>query len=250
MIISSFLFIVYACMFVKYDDFSLPHFQGSLELLLCLIQKQELNIYDISIQELMQQFILKYQQEEEKKIDRGAEFIGGAASLLWLKSLKLLPYEQAKETVAPAIEDPPFQVIHHLIDYCRFKEAGRELALRQEQQQAYYFRGVDLPEWKKPLGIHHLSLEELAQLFKQMMAQTVFPVTIAKEEWQVADKIRLIREGIKEERSFPFLSLFSSEQTRAEMIVIFLAILELMKMGEIGIGTQQGSETLKIFSKA
>lgn len=235
-------------MILRHDYFTLPHFQGSLEFLLYLIQKEEVNIYDIPIQELMQQFITKYGQEEESELDKGAEFIGGAAYLLWLKSLKLLPRSEAKGEPENKIENPPLEIIHHLIDYCRFKEAAKELACRQEQQQARYFRGVDGPEWKKPLGIHHLSLEELAQLFKQMMVQAVVPAVITEEEWLVADKMSLIREGLKEENSFPFLSLFSSQQTRIEMIVIFLAVLELMKTGEIKVGTEQGSEILKIFA--
>lgn len=237
-------------MILRHDYFTLPYFQGSLDFLLCLVQKEEFDIYDIPIQELMQQFIARYETEEEREIDKGAEFIGHASYLLWLKSLKLLPRDQAKrELEGEEREDPPFEMIHHLIDYCRFKEAARELAARQEQQQAYYFRGVEAPEWKKPLGIHHLSLEELARLFKQMIAQAVVPTVITEEEWLVGDKIHLIREGLKEEGSFSFLSLFSFQQTRAEMIVIFLAILELIKMGEIGVGVEQGTETLKIFVK-
>jgi segregation and condensation protein A len=237
-------------MILKHEHFSLANFEGSLDFLLCLIQKEEFDIYDVPIQELIKQFIHKLALWEQTELEKGAEFIGRAAYLVWLKSKTLLPCNEQSLDPEETIEDPHFDIIHHLIDYCRFKQAAKELTLRQEKQQACYFRGIEMPEWKKPLGIEHISLEELSQLFKTLMrsAPQVAP-PIQEENWRVSDKIRLIRRYVQESPSFPLITLLSSQQSRAEIIVIFLAILELMKMGEIAVGREHMTATLLLFAK-
>ena len=233
----------------KHDHFALANFEGPLDFLLCLIQKEEIEIYDIPIQNLIQQFIQQLNQEEED-LEKGAEFIGTAAYLVWLKSKTLLPRNEQPEAEEEKVEDPHFEIIHHLIDYCRFKQAAKELSSRQEKQQACYFRGVDAPEWKKPLGIDHVSLEELSQLFKEMMGKAAqMKPQIHEENWRVSDKIRIIRRLLQEHSQLPFVNLFSAQQSRSEMIVIFLAVLELMKIGELAVGREQDSTSLWVFSK-
>lgn len=236
-------------MILKNEHFTLVNFEGSLDFLICLIQKEEIDIYDVSIQELIRQFILQ-QADEEEGIERGAEFIGIAAYLVWLKSKTLLPCNEQALEMEETVEDPHFEIIHHLIDYCRFKQAAKELASRQEKQQACYFRGIEVPEWKKPLGIDHVSLEELSLLFKEMMSRVVqIKPQIQEENWRVSDKIRIIRSLLQENSNFAFTLLFSPQQSRVEMIVIFLAVLELMKVGELAVGRAQSSASLWIFAK-
>lgn len=233
---------------VKRDHFSLANFEGQLDILICLIQKEEIEIQDIFIQEMIQQFLLHFEQQDQK-LDIGAEFIGSAAYLLWLKSKNLLPDDQQIPEEEP-IEDPRFEIIHHLIDYCRFKQAAKELSSRQEKQQSCYFRGIEIPKWKKPLGIDHVSLEELSLLFKEMSSKAIQnKPQIQDENWRVSDKIKAIRILLHERSSFPFINLFHSQQSRAEMIVLFLAVLELMKIGDIIVGRDQASSILWICSK-
>lgn len=229
----------------NHDHFALANFEGPLDFLLYLIQKDEVDIFEIPIQELIHQFV-----QQDKEFEKGAEFIGIAAYLVWLKSKTLLPQQESPSNVEEEVEDPRFEIIHHLIDYCRFKQAGKDLALLQEKQQACYFRGTDVPDWKKPLGIDHISLEELSQLFKTMMSRAAqLPEQIQEENWRVSDKIRFIRQRLEKQSSFPLTLLLSAQQSRLEMIVIFLAILELMKNGELGVGREEISATLLIFSK-
>lgn len=238
-------------MILKHDQFTLTNFEGPIDFLLCLIQRNEIEIYDVPIQELIQQFILHLNKAEEEDLDRGADFIGTAAYLVWLKSKTLLPQDERNESIEEElVEDPHFEIIHHLIDYCRFKQAAKELTSRQEKQQACYFRGIDAPEWKKPLGIDHVSLEELSGLFKEIIdkAAQIAP-QIQEENWRVSDKIRILRRLIAANASFAFIELFSAQQSRSEMIVIFLAILELMKGGELAVGRELSSNTLLIYSK-
>ncbi len=237
-------------MILKNDHFALANFEGSLDFLLCLIQKEEIDIYDVPIQEIIQQFIDKLTTWQEESLEKGAEFIGTAAYLVWLKSKTLLPSTDQPLELEEIVEDPHFEIIHHLIDYCRFKQAAKDLALRQEKQQACYFRGVDIPEWRKPLGIDHISLDELSQLFKEMMNRAAqFPPPIQEENWRVSDKIRVIRRWLQERSTFPLAMLLSPEQSRLEVIVIFLAVLELMKIGELAVGREHASHTVLIFAK-
>lgn len=237
-------------MILRNDHYALDNFEGTLDFLLCLIQKEEIDIYDVPIQNLIHQFIQKFTAEEEG-LDDGAEFIGTASFLILLKSKTLLPsHEQEPLNLDVAVEDPHFEIIHHLIDYCRFKQAAKELSSRQDKQQGCYFRGIDAPEWKKPLGIDHVSLEELSLLFKEMMvkASQAKPL-IHEENWRVADKIRLIRRWLQETVTFPFSMLLSPDKSRPEIIVIFLAVLELMKTGELAVGREQASGKLVILAK-
>ena len=162
----------------------------------------------------------------------------------------LLPSNEQSESEEEKVEDPHFEIIHHLIDYCRFKQAAKELSLRQEKQQGCYFRGIDVPEWKKPLGIDHVSLEELSNLFKEMISKAAHTKPqIQEENWRVCDKMRILRRLLQEEMTFAMHQLFSVEQSRPEIIVIFLAVLELMKTGELAVGREQASGTLWIYAK-
>lgn len=237
-------------MILKSDHFALANFEGSLDFLLCLIQREEIEIYDVPIQELIQQFIHQLNNAEKEGLEKGAEFIGAASYLVWLKSKMLLPRNEQTQSVEEEVEDPHFDIIHHLIDYCRFKQSAKELASRQEKQQACYFRGGDAPKWKKPLGIDHVSLEELSELFKEMMgkaAQTTHQ--IQEENWRVCDKIRILRRMLQERSPFAMAELFSPQQSRLEVVVIFLAVLELMKVGELAVGREQSSGTLSVYAR-
>jgi segregation and condensation protein A len=237
-------------MILNEDIFSLSNFEGSLDFLLCLIQKDEIDIYDVPIQNLLNQFTQKFDAWEADHLNKGAEFIGTAAYLVWLKSKTLLPANEGQSDLMEEIEDPHFEIIHHLIDYCRFKQAAKELSDRQEKQQACYFRGIDAPEWKKPLGIDHVSLDELSQLFKEMIRRAPeAPGQIQEEQWRVGDKMSYIRRRLRESASFPLTDLIAPGQSRMGMIVTFLAILELMKIGEMAVGREQDTSALRIYSK-
>lgn len=222
-------------MLLQHDHFALSNFEGTLDFLLCLLQKEEIEISDVPLQEIMHQFLFKLAEIESGQLERGAEFVGVASYLVWLKSKMLLPQEPHSLNLEEALfEDPHFEIIHHLVDYCHFKRAAKELSVEQEKQQKSYFRGTESLEWKKPLGIDHLSLEDLSLLFREILKRREqCPPPIEEETWRVSDKIFFIRMKIKQESVIPFNDLFESSKSRLECIVIFLAILELIKMGEI-----------------
>lgn len=219
----------------EHHIFALDNFEGPLEFLLHLIQKNEIDIYDVSIKRITDQYLAKLQEFTEYNVDIGAEFIGSAASLLLMKSKSLLPkHEQQMEIQEDSEPDPRFEIIHQLIEYCRFKDLAKTLSEREAGQGAFFGRGVDTPEPKKFLGIEHLSISDLASLFQQVLAKaSPRKGNIHEDEWRVSDKIAHIRTLGNEIRKIPFATLFTAEQSKEELIVTFLAILELMKMGEV-----------------
>jgi segregation and condensation protein A len=234
----------------KYDHFSLAHFEGTLDFLLCLIRKEEMDITAVPIHEIIQQFINKLQDSENEGLERGAEFIGTASYLLWLKSKVLIPSPESSHEIEEMMEDPHFEIIHHLLDYCRFKQAGKDLSRQFEKQQSTFSRRVEQPEWKKPMGIDHLTLEELSGVFSQILTRApAVPLTIQEEVWRVGDKIRILRGLLEVDVQFPLLGLFTGHQSRHEIVVIFLAILELMKCGELCVVKDPISSAFTICSK-
>lgn len=217
------------------DTFVLENFEGPLDLLWHLINRQEIDIYEVSLHQLTSQFLEKCQDLTKLTLDRGAEFIGVATALIWLKSRTLLPkHEQEQETpLFDEENDPNFNIIHQLIDYCRFKQAAKILSDRESSQSAFYHRGAEENEAKKNLGINHISLDDLATLFQQILARAAPHTGVIHEEtWRVSDKIRSLRTLLKGETTTPFINVFTADKCREELIVTFLALLELMKSGE------------------
>jgi segregation and condensation protein A len=221
-------------MLLETDTFTLSNFEGPLDLLWHLINRQEIDIYEIMISEITQQYLQRIKNIQDMDVDRGAEFIALAATLVLYKSKILLPkHEQQVDAPVDEEQDPRFEIIHQLIDYCRFKQAAKELTDRELQQHAFYSRGVEASEAKKNLGIAHLSLDDLAGMFREILSKaSPHKGTIHEEEWRVGDKIKLFRSLFKAHSFVLFTDVFSIEQCREELIVTFLALLELMKIGE------------------
>ncbi len=211
--------------------FRLHNFEGPLDFLVHLVQKNEIDIYEVFLREVCMQY--KQKAAEHSDLDEGAEFVGNTSFLLWLKSKTLLPKHEQTEDSEPSDPDPQFEIIHQLLDYCRFKQAAKELSQLESKQSLFYARGSDaIPDVKKPLGIEHLSLEDLASLFQKIVAKAaVEPKCIEEENWRVQDKITLIRHLLKDQQKIAFEVLFTAEMSRGELIVTFLAMLELIKMG-------------------
>src|SRR5262245_54953197 len=140
-------------------SYTLDNFEGTLTFLLSLLYRDELNIQEIPITSLTHQYMTSLKERENESLDEGAEFIWTTAYLIWLKNRTLLPNDTPKETLEEMEEDPHFEIIHHLVDYCRFKQAAKVLSERYESQSSCFYRGIPVGQVpKKPLGIDHISL--------------------------------------------------------------------------------------------
>ncbi len=221
----------------KSDIYILEHFEGKLNFLFQLVQKSEIEITDVPLKQLIHQFLGKYPEPNPDFIDEGAEFIGTTSSLLWWKSKQLLPADEKNENPEELDAELDWNIIPQLIDYCRFKQMAKELSHLEHQQSFHYFRGTDpVPAAKKQLGVDHLSLEDLASVFQQIVAKASRQVGhVADESWKVSDKIAYIRLCLQSSGPIKFEELFTSSMSRAELVVTFLALLELMKMGELSV---------------
>lgn len=214
------------------DIFALENFEGPLDFLLHLIQKHEIDLTEISLKKITEQYIKKLEMMNPC-VDAGAEFIASASFLLWLKSRMLLPKHEHPLTGEEEEHDPRFDIIHQLLDYCRFKDAAKELTQLEMSQSSFYSRPDPNLEINKTLGIEHLTIDDLASLFKQALAKTSLETrVIQEEEWKVADKIKIIRQQLRTSGQLEIASLFAAGRSKVELIVIFLAILELMKIGD------------------
>lgn len=211
----------------------LPQFEGPLDLLHALVQKEEIDIYSLELHLLVQQIL---QVASSSMLEQGAESMGYAGHLLWVKSKALLPKDEQTECFAEEESDFRLPFFEQLVEYCKFKEAARHLSEREEKAQEAYMRHALHPDLKKPLGIEHLSLNDLAALFQEVLVKAKDSRgVIEEEEWRVADKIGFLRTSLKDYKKIAFELIFSSDHSKLEMIVLFLAILEMIKLGEIGV---------------
>lgn len=216
------------------DVFALENFEGPLDLLLHLIQKHEIDLSEVSIKKITEQYIQKLKEMGKPGVDAGAEFIASTSFLLWLKSRMLLPRHEQALSPEEQEHDPRFDIIHQLLDYCKFKDAAKELAELESSRSSYYrSQDPNLEVNRINLGIEHLTMDDLAVLFRQALAKASSEVRlIEEEEWKVADKIKSIRSYLKQVKQIEIPELFAPGKSKLELIVIFLAVLELMKIGD------------------
>jgi segregation and condensation protein A len=230
---------------VNHHKFSLNNFEGTLNALYSLVQRDEIHIEDLFLHQITTQFLMYLEKNEPSQLDEGAEFIGLLSWLLWHKSKALLPKPLTNESIE---ESDPLNLIDSLIEYSRFKEIARELSQMQESQAILFPRGLPSNEQKKSFGIEHLALEELSSLFNDLLAKATSKKKeiILEEQWQVSDKIALIRSSLKHNSNLQFFQIFTASPSREEIVVSFLAILELMKLGEVQVVKEKESGLILI----
>lgn len=220
---------------------ALDNFKGPVDLLLYLIQKSEIDIYDIRIQQILKQFLESFPQQEEARMESGSEFLSTAATLLLLKSQKLLPASSSQEKEEET--DPRFTTLKRLLEYCRFKELSAFLSQKEEGSLSAFPRGAPpLPIPDRSLGIEHLSLDAFAEAMELILqrAPRVRDLHL-KEEWKVAERIVFLSRLLQERDEISFSELFSEGKCQAELIATFLAVLELLKIGSLKIIEDMGT---------
>lgn len=226
----------------------LQAFEGPLDLLLHLIDKNKVNIYDIPIVEITRQYLEYVNQMDRQDLDVVSEFLVMAATLIDIKSKMLLPKE-IKENGEE--EDPREELVQKLLEYKMYKYMSYELRDRELDAEKAMYKKPTIPEevakYEKPVDLDELldgvTLVKLNEIFQQVMKRKedkVDPIrskfrSIEKEEVSLPDKINFIRDYTREKKSFSFKKLLESQHSKMHVIVSFLAILELMKMGEITI---------------
>lgn len=229
-------------------EVKLQVFEGPLDLLLHLIDKNKVDIYDIPIAQITDQYMEYVNAMEVRDLDTVSEFLVMAATLLDIKSRMLLPAETDEEGVE---EDPRQELVARLLEYKMYKEMSYTLAKRQEQAEKAFYKPPTIPEevakYQPPVDLDKLldgvtlgRLEAVFQMVMKKQADKIDPVRskfgkIVNEPMKVSDKIRQVLSVCRDRTQFPFCELLMSQRDRFEVVVTFLAVLELIKVGRIGI---------------
>ena len=220
-------------------------FEGPLDLLLYLIKKDEVDVLDVNIERITKQYIEYLDTFKMLNIDLAGEFIVMAANLMYLKSRTLIP----KPVRPPGTEeededDPRWELIRQLIEYKKFKDAAQFLGRRQLQMEGVYPATPEVPDLKKAdaeAGIGELGIFDLIRAFQKVLDRFKKEDLreIVDDRFTVADKIEFLLHRVPPGDSIPFYQLFDGATTRDEVIVTFVAMLELMKLRQFRI-TQAG----------
>ena len=237
-------------------------FEGPLDLLLHLLDKNKVNIYDIPIVEITNQYMEYIAEMKRRDLNVMSEFLVMAATLIDIKSKMLLP---KSEDPLEEEEDPRAELVQQLLEYKMYKCMAYELRDRQLDAERVMFKVPTIPEevsaYEEPLDMEELvsdvTLARLNEIFKSIMKKQVDKVDpirskfgkIEKEEVSLEDKMVSLEEYARLHRQFSFRNLLEAQSIKMEIIVTFLAILELMKVGKIFISQENIFDDIKIDSK-
>lgn len=212
-------------------------FEGPLDLLLYLIKRDEIDIYEISIERITKQYLEYLQAFKELKIDIAGEFVVMAANLIYLKSRSLLPLDQQPPEEDAEEDDPRWDLIRQLIEYKKFKEAAVQLHDRALEQERMFTRdGATSPTSDAPLPLHEVGIFQLIHAFQEVIKRVEAREDLGEifaERFSVSDKIEKILHRIGNGGSVRFSELFSQMASRIEVVVTFLALLELIRLNQV-----------------
>ena len=237
-------------------------FEGPLDLLLYLLDKNKVNIYDIPIVEITAQYMEYIAEMKRQDLDVLSEFLVMAATLIDIKSKMLLPRDPDDEEEET---DPRAELVQQLLEFKMYKCMAYELKDRQVDAQRVMFKKPTIPEevleYQEPLNVEELvsdiTLAKLNEIFKSIMRKQqdkIDPLRskfgkIEKEEVSLEEKTEYLENYATTHKHFSFRSLLEAQSSKVEVIVTFLAILELMKTGKILISQEHIFDDIQIDSK-
>jgi segregation and condensation protein A len=221
-------------------------FEGPLDLLLYLIKRDEVDVYDISIERIAKQYLEYIDAFQSLNIDIAGEFIVMAANLLYIKSRTLLPKDQQMAEEDADEDDPRWELIRQLIEYKKFKEAASQLRTREAIQEELFPRSPASPEL---LGFGNVLIEEVGifdlinafQRTLKRLENSKHPEDlreIFEENFTVSEKIDFLLQLISDESCVRFEQCFPEAASRAEIVVTFLAMLELIRLKQLRVRQQ------------
>ena len=237
-------------------------FEGPLDLLLHLIDKNKIDIYDIPIVEITNQYMEYIQAMEKEDLNIMSEFLVMAATLLDIKCKMLLPKEVNEEGEE---EDPRQELVEQLLEYKMYKYMSYELRDRQMDGEQVLYKDPSIPnevlEYVEPVDLDELlgdlTLAKLNRIFKEVMKKQVDKIDpvrskfgkIEKEEVPLPDRLDFVSEYARTHSRFSFRSLLEQQTSRTQIVVTFLAVLQLMKEGVILIRQEHAFDDILILSR-
>ncbi|WP_084442397.1 segregation/condensation protein A [Termitidicoccus mucosus] len=220
----------------------LPVFEGPLDLLLFLIRKNEIDIYDIPIESVTRQYLDVLRNMKELDLEIAGDFFVMAATLMEIKSRMLLP--KGHHAIDPNAEDddpidPRYELVHQLLQYKKFKEAARELqelATFQDNKLPRLVTEEKLGEEDRPLKpVDRIDLWNAFNLVLRRLAEKLVVGEIQDEQVTVSDQMEVILEKLRTEKTFLFTSLLPERIELRMLVASFLAVLELARLGKLRV---------------
>ncbi len=233
----------------KQIHFTLESFEGPLDLLLHLIEKNEIDIYNIPITEVTSQFMEAIEEVERLDMNIASEFLIMAATLLEIKSKMLLPSSDLFRLEDEfSYEDPRYDLVLKLLEYKKYKNASDELKTREEEFGKHFYKEQsDMSVYVKPVAFKNqditFDVQILVDAFEKLINQMDrldesrkdYFSTLKRDVYTVEEKIEHIKlELLSKKRSY-FIEYFKAARSKSEVIVTFLAILELLKQNYLTI---------------
>ncbi|MCX6863840.1 MAG: segregation/condensation protein A [Verrucomicrobia bacterium] len=217
-------------------------FEGPLDLLLHLVKKQEVDIYQVNLTRIASEFVAYIDQMRELDLEIAGEFLVMAATLIYIKSRELLPADQKPEAQIGEEdeEDPRFELIRRLVEYKKFKDAAAELqSLETRMDQVYEHRSAQVvlpeiePQRREPVSIFEL-IQAVSVILKRFGERDDVR-EIQADPYTVSEKMAALRMLIQEKGRFRFSDLFAEARSRSEVVVTFLAMLELTRLRHLQV---------------
>lgn len=221
-------------------------FEGPLDLLLYLAKKDEVEVQDLSLETLTKQYLSYMQTFKMLNIDLAGEFVVMAANLMYLKSRTLLPKQVQLPDDEAEEDDPRWELIRQLIEYKKFKDAASYLQRRALQNENFFPAvpeapdGMEVDDGAEPFPTE-LGIFDLVRAFQTILdrfndeEKLLELQEIVDERFTVADKIEHLLQHVGPGQSIRFLELFASATSRDEIIITFIALLELMKLRQFTV---------------
>ena len=216
-------------------------FEGPFDLLLYLIRKDELNVYDIPIATILEQYLQYIELMRLLDLNIAGEFIVMAATLMQIKSKMLLPQEiNLNEEIPEDEKDPRAELVKRLLEYRQFKEAADQLRLKERQRQDIFKRKIALEDEDHAGPFFEASLFDLINAFskalKDVPKELIYEVI--KDEFTVEGKVHDLLHIFMAQSRIKLSELFSRARSKLEIISTFLAVLELIRLKEVVVAQQ------------
>ena len=211
-------------------DVRLDNFEGPLDLLLFLIKKNDLDIKDIPIAQITQEYLTYLDLMKDLNLETAGEFLVMASTLMQIKAQMLLPTPEAAADEGP---DPRAELMSKLMEYQQYKEAASILAVYSDKAKDVFYRVIP-PRFGEEDYVLKASVFDLMNAFRRILEEAPKEVSqILRDEMTVETKIREILDILTERASLSFEELFAGAQRRIDLIVTFLAMLELIRLKQI-----------------
>lgn len=222
-------------------------FEGPLDLLLHLIKKNEVSITDIPIATITEQYLATLEVMQTFNLDVAGEFLVMAATLIHIKSRMLLPMADDEDDEEEGT-DPREELVRRLLEYQRFKDAADQLERRELLTRDVFVRSVAPAEAIPAPGFRDVSVFELLTALKRVLDRLPKDAVheVMLEKITVREKMTLLLDQLRTQKKILFESLFAEVTTRMEVVVTFLAMLELVKVRAIRIFQEEATGPIQI----